>query len=108
MSVQLLSAGALALVLLGACGSTPTAQPLPPDSRVVKAITAEDSKACKYLDDVIAVSSRYGVFAKLGIDSTRAEVLDQARQLGATAVVWGEPVLVYGSTTSKAKAYRCD
>lgn len=92
----------LALASLAGCHTT-----APPASARAVPGTADQVAGCKYLDDVASVSSRYGIFASAALDDTRAQVLMKAGELGATHLVWEAPVLVYGSTTSRGKAYRC-
>jgi hypothetical protein len=73
----------------------------------VRPALADAVTGCQYLDDVTSVSSRYGIFASAALDDTKAQVLEKAAEAGATHLVWEAPILAYGSTTSRGKAYRC-
>lgn len=85
-------------VLAGCASTTPVA---------VKPATPAQVASCAYLDDVIGTSGWYGLMASQGAENARAEAINRAAQLGATHLVWSEPSVRYGSTSTSAKAYRC-
>lgn len=91
--------------LLTGCAA-PSA-PLVPANSSVRPATAEQVRACEYLDDVIGTSGFYGVFASQGVENARAETLNKAVSIGATHVVWQSSTVSYGSTSVAGKAYKC-
>ena len=91
------------VALLAGCASRAPEPPTLP----VRAIAAEKTANCTYVDTLVGASSWYGAFAERGIEKAKASVLEKAAAAGATAVVWGPPSLTYGSTSISAQAYRC-
>ncbi len=77
------------------------------NSSSVKPATAEQVKACAYIDDIVGTSAWYGAFASQGSENARQEALIRAEKAGATHIVWQPPTVLYGSTSVSGKAYRC-
>ena len=76
-------------------------------SGAVRPATADQVRACTYLDDIVDTSAWYGVFASQGSENARQEALIRAEKVGATHIVWGQPTVLYGGTSVSGKAYRC-
>jgi hypothetical protein len=62
---------------------------------------------CTYLDNVHGASGLYGMFASKGLENARFEALRQAKDIGATHVVWVPTAQGHGSSQASARAYRC-
>lgn len=77
---------------------------LPDGMRIATADTVKD---CKLLGDVHGVSSLYGVFAERALARARQQAFDQAQQLKANTIVWGQFATPYGSTSVSGLAYSC-
>jgi hypothetical protein len=104
MATIKLFAALVAVQLVGCSTLQPAQEPLAAN---VTPATSDQVGGCRYIDEMISVSSRYGVFASSALKDTKAEVVAKAAQSGATHLVWEAPVLAVGSTTSRGKAYRC-
>jgi hypothetical protein len=76
-------------------------------SASVRPATSAQVERCEYLDDLTGTSGWYGMFATQGTENARQELLAKAAKVGATHIVWAPPILIYGSTSVAAKAYRC-
>jgi hypothetical protein len=74
---------------------------------LVVPVDATEVTPCAFLDEVSSTSGLTGFFAPKGIDNIKQNLLRQADALGATHIVWGEPVVGYDTTTLKARAYNC-
>ncbi len=77
------------------------------NSAAVRPATAEQVKACAYIDDIVGTSAWYGMFASQGSENARQEALIRAEKAGATHIVWQPPTVLHGSTSVSGKAYRC-
>ena len=95
----------LAVAALAGCAAPSTH--VASSSKVTPA-TIEQVARCTYIDDLVGTSGWYGVFASQGSENARQELLLRAEKIGATHVVWGQPVVTYGSTSVNGKAYRCN
>ena len=62
---------------------------------------------CILMTDLHGISGLYGVFAEEGMRKARRSVLQQAKNIEATHIVWTGFEVVYGSTTAHANAYFC-
>ena len=92
----------LALTLLVACASD-----MPIQVHGVQIADDAQVARCKYLDNVHGASSWYGLIARKGLENARSYALRQARDIGATHVVWVPAAHGYGSSQVEGKAYLC-
>lgn len=99
--------GALAVTLMAGCAA-PSVPYTDVRQAQVRPAAATDVERCTYVDDIVGSSGWYGMFATQGIENARAEALAKAAKVGATHIVWQQPVVVYGSTSVAGKAYRCN
>lgn len=68
----------------------------------------EDSAVhCQLIEELSSSSGLVGFLGPKGVDNIKQNLLRQADALGATHVVWGQPVVGYDSTSLKAMAVRC-
>lgn len=100
-----LAGGLLLTLTLGACASFSSAHRYVGN---VVAVPDTEVSPCQLIDEIGSSSGLTGFFGPKGVDNIKQNLLRQADVLGATHVVWGEPEVGYGSTTLKAKAYRCN
>lgn len=73
----------------------------------VVAVPDTEVSPCQLLDELASTSGLTGFFGPKGVDNIKQNLLRQADALGATHIVWGEPLVGYEQTSLKAKAYRC-
>lgn len=92
-----------ALILAGCAAPSDRVQ----QSSTVKPATADQVARCTYLDDVVGMSSLYGVFAASAAENARLEALTKAEKLGATHIFWTPAQAAQGNTAVTGKAYRC-
>jgi hypothetical protein len=95
---------------LSACASAPS-------TRVEGVQVADESqvKGCTYLKDISrkqgwryrVLGEWFGEYAQQGLEIAHSEVLHQAKELGATHIVWLPKVGDRPSPQVSAKAYRC-
>lgn len=94
----------LMVTLLGGCVTQSTRS----TNNTIKPATSDDVKNCEYIDHLIGTSALYGAFATQGIKNARAEVFENAANIGATHIAWLSSTVVYGSTSVAGSAYRCN
>ncbi len=93
----------IALMLgLGACATV-----VAPTHHAVKEAAPLQVLQCNLLKTISATSPFYGVFAGLALQSIKEMLLNEAAEIGATHIVFGQSEVVYGSTTQHAQAYFC-
>ena len=99
MNVKLL----ILCTLLTACASQEMTK-IPEGMKVADERSVKD---CDFKGDVHGVSALYGVFVEAALSKARQQAFEQAKALGANAVVWQPFQTQSGSTSVHGNAYTC-
>lgn len=90
-------------LLLSSCASQGVVKA--PDG--IKIASTKQVESCELKGDINGVSMLYGMFANAAIANAKKQAFDQAKELGANAIVW-EPIQThFGGTSVHGNAYVC-
>jgi hypothetical protein len=87
---------------LGACVTI-----VAPTHHAIKEAAPLQVLQCNLLKTISATSPFYGIFAGSALQGVKQKLLNEAAEIGATHIVFGQSEVVSGSTTQHAQAYLC-